>query len=300
MPPRWRDLPKIDFHAHVVLHERENTDLVVNRPERLLDEMNTHGIEAAVVLPINYPSYFPLRADEQADWVAANNDRQAALMHESGGRFLAFADVGVTEGYERAARLEAELVRAVERLGLRGIKVHPTNLKLAADDPRLLPAVDVAERYGLPLVFHSNPAARDRDFYGSAPSRVYRAMHGRNPSYVLAHLGGVAYLESLAGECHVGISGTILWLLELYGPSFCRALLRRIGVERVVFGSDVPIYAYEAYDDVFDALRLTTTEMELIAYGNARAPAPPPARRLRRGTSPPPSLPAEDTPPRHG
>jgi predicted TIM-barrel fold metal-dependent hydrolase len=269
MPPRWRDLPKIDLHVHVVLHEREGTDLVLNPPERQLARMDEQRVERAAVLPINYPTYFPLGEEEREHWVTANNDRQAALMEESQGRFLSFADVGVDDGCTQSGSLERELVRAVERRGLRGIKIHPTNLQIAVDDLRLLPALEVADRYGLPVVFHSNPAAQDLDFHGSAPSRVYRAIHSRDGSYVIAHLGGVAYLETLAGECYVDLSGTILWLWELHGPVFCRALLRRIGVERVLFGSDAPIYTYEAYNALFDALALTVAEMELIAHGNA-------------------------------
>lgn len=29
----WQEVTKIDFHAHVVLHEREDTDLKLNTPE---------------------------------------------------------------------------------------------------------------------------------------------------------------------------------------------------------------------------------------------------------------------------
>ena len=80
MSPRWEEVRKIDFHAHVVLHEREDTDLRLNTPEMMLRAMQENNVERAVILPINHPDYFPLSDDERKDWLRANNDRQAALM----------------------------------------------------------------------------------------------------------------------------------------------------------------------------------------------------------------------------
>jgi len=179
---RWRDVPKIDAHTHVVLHERPDTDLVLNTPDQMLAVMDEHRVEQAVVLPINYPAYFPLTEERQRDWLPANNDRQADLMRESAGRFVAFADCALTGTYADPQRATAEVDRAVGELGLRGVKIHPSNLGVPADDERLL---------------------------------------------------------------------------------------RVIGLDRVLFGTDYPIHPYEQYYAVLDRMRFTPTEVERIAYANA-------------------------------
>ena len=269
MSLRWKEARKIDFHAHVVLHEREDTDLRLNTPEMMLRAMQENNVERAVILPINHPDYFPLSDDERKDWLRANNDRQAALMRESGGRFIAFADCALAGPYNIVDRVVKELGRAVKELGLRGLKIHPSNLKVAADDPRLGPIVEAAGRLGTPILFHSNPTAYDPDFYGSAPARIHRLMYGRKQPYVIAHLGGISYLELLEGECYVEISGVLLDLCDLFGVEFCERLLRRIGLERVLFGTDYPIFPYERYFEVLDRMSFTDEEIEQIAYKNA-------------------------------
>ena len=269
MSLRWKEARKIDFHAHVVLHEREDTDLRLNTPEMMLRAMQENNVERAVILPINHPDYFPLSGDERKDWLRANNDRQAALMRESGGRFIAFADCALAGPYNIVDRVVKELGRAVKELGLRGLKIHPSNLKVAADDPRLGPIVEAAGRLGTPILFHSNPTAYDPDFYGSAPARIHRLMYGRKQPYVIAHLGGISYLELLEGECYVEISGALLGLCDLFGVEFCERLLRRIGLERVLFGTDYPIFPYERYFEVLDRMSFTDEEIEQIAYKNA-------------------------------
>jgi predicted TIM-barrel fold metal-dependent hydrolase len=67
MASQWKSIPKIDAHTHVILHQRENTDLSYNPPDAMRRVMDEHRVERAIVLPINYPDYFPLTGDERAD-----------------------------------------------------------------------------------------------------------------------------------------------------------------------------------------------------------------------------------------
>ena len=266
---RWRQARKIDAHVHVVLHERENTDLVFNPPDAMLRTMDEHNVESAVVLPINHPDYFLLDEVRRADWLRSNNDIQAELMRGSGDRFVSFADCRIDERYAQARALTEEARRAIGELGLRGVKIHPYNLNVEASDQRLEPAIDVAERRHVPIVFHANPSACVVAFHGSAPSRVYSAMHGKGECFAIAHLGGVSFLETLAGGGYVDVSGTLPWLADLYGVPFCERLLRRIGVDRVLFATDTPVHPYEAYYEVLDAMEFSEDEIERIAYANA-------------------------------
>lgn len=268
---KWREVPKIDFHTHIVLHERPESDLPLNLPDDMLATMDTHHVERAVILPINWSEYFPLTPDERTDWLAANNDRQAALAVSSGGRFVAYADLALGDVYtpQRAA---AELARAAGELGLRGLKIHPTDLGIPADDLRLVPVLRQAADLGLPVMVHSYPSDSGPSFDYSAPHRIARmAVTFPDVTWIIAHLGGVRFPDVIPIETYVDISGMLLGLCELYGVAFAERLLRRIGLERVLFGTDYPVFAYERYYEVLDQMHFTDDEIGQLAYRNAAA-----------------------------
>ena len=275
---RWRTVRKIDAHVHVVLHQRQESDLSFNPPEAMLRAMDDHNVERAIVVPINFPDYFPLRAAYDVDWLGANNELQAKISRDSNGRLVSFADCRIDGPYEDGHAVSEAMGRAVDVLGLDGLKIHAYNLDVEATDRRLEPWIDAAARFAVPIVFHANPSGGATAFHGCSPSKIYEAMHGRSHPFVIAHMGGVAFLEALAGGGYVDVSGTLLWLAELYGAAFCTRLVRRIGVDRILFATDFPIYPYEAYYRVLDAMELTDDEVERIAFANAE--------RMLRGRPP--------------
>ena len=266
---RWHEVVKVDFHAHVVLHERPESGLRLNRPEDMLAAMDVHNVERAVILPINWSEYFPLMADERADWLAANNNRQASLAAASGGRFVAYADLALGDVYS-PQRAAAELRRAAKELGLRGLKIHPTDLGIPADDLRLVPVVRQAADLSLPVIVHSYPSDSGPSFDYSAPQRIARmAVVFPDVTWIVAHLGGGRFMDVIPLETYVDISGMLLAVCDLYGVAFAERLLRRIGLERVLFVTDYPVFPYERYYEVLDRMRFNEEEIEQIAYRNA-------------------------------
>ena len=205
----------------------------------------------------------------------ANNDRQAALMRESERRLIAFADCGFSGSYGIPERAILELTRAVQKLGPRGLKIHPTNLKVPADDPRFFPVVKKAVELGLPIVIHSYPSASDPMFDSSAPARIFRLIWAVGldpedpPPFVIAHMGGVRFPETIVGGGYVDPSGTLFDICDLYGVEFAERLLRKIGLKRILFGTDYPIFPYKLYFEILDQMHSTATEIEQIAYKNA-------------------------------
>ncbi|HIC96105.1 TPA: hypothetical protein EYP12_05710, partial [Candidatus Bipolaricaulota bacterium] len=64
-------------------------------------------------------------------------------------------------------------------------------------------------------------------------------------------------MELLEGECYVDISGALLELSGLFGVDFCKRFLRRIGLNRVLFGTDYPIFPYERHFKVLDRMNFS-------------------------------------------
>jgi len=185
--------------------------------------------------------------DERADWLAA-------LAAASDGRFIAFADLALGDVYS-PRRAADELTRAAETLGL------------PADDLQLVPVLRRAAELGLPVTVHSCPV-----FDYSAPHRIVRmAAAFPDLTWIVAHMGGVRFMDLLPSEVYVDFSGTLLGRCDLYGIEFAERFLRRLGLGRVLFATDYPIFACERYYTVLDRMQFTEDETEQIAYRNAAA-----------------------------
>jgi predicted TIM-barrel fold metal-dependent hydrolase len=144
--------------------------------------------------------------------------------------------------------------------GAHGIKLHPPNQRFFPTDRRLWPVYERAQELGLPIIFHSGAFA-----LGPGPSdhghpRHFPEVLSAFPrlTVVMAHLafGDFAACADLARahdnvffDCCYVINGTEK------SPSLSDdeavAALRRVGCDRVMFGSDYPWF-----DPVLDAQRI--------------------------------------------
>ena len=161
---------------------------------------------------------------------------------------------------------EAELVRA-EALGLCGIKLHPDTQAVNMDDPRLMSVYEIAERRGLPVTIHCG----DYRYDYSHPRRLKRILH-EFPRLVVnaAHFGGWSIqdyaLEFLEDEgCFLDMSSSMRFL----GPRRTRELVHIYGCDRILFGSDFPMWRPAEELDKFTSLGFTEAEMEAMCWHNA-------------------------------
>lgn len=160
---------------------------------------------------------------------------------------------------------QAEIDRLIA-LGLRGIKLHPDFQAFQADDPRMDGAYALCAERGLPILFHAGDARYDF----SGPRRL-AAVLDRHPRLVMiaAHFGGYSEweesLELLAGRDLWFDTSSSLWKLE---PAKARAILRKHGAGRFLFGSDYPMWDQEGELRRLDVLGLSEAEREDILWNN--------------------------------
>lgn len=159
-----------------------------------------------------------------------------------------------------------ELERAAS-LGLAGIKLHPDTQAVDMDDPRLMRVYEIAERRGLPLIIHCG----DYRYYYSHPRRLKRILH-EFPNLVVdaAHFGGWSIqdwaLEFLEDErCFLDMSSSMRFL----GPRRTRELVYAYGCDRILFGSDFPMWEPASELEQFQALGFTEAELEAMCWHNA-------------------------------
>ena len=161
---------------------------------------------------------------------------------------------------------EAEIDRAVS-LGLRGIKLHPDTQAVNMDDPRLMRVYEIAEDRHLPLIIHCG----DYRYDYSHPRRLKRILHAF-PNLVVdaAHFGGWSIqdyaLEFLEDEhCLLDMSSS----MHSLGPRRTRELVYAYGPDRIMFGSDFPMWVPADEYAKFTSLGFTDDELEAMCWHNA-------------------------------
>ncbi len=176
---------------------------------------------------------------------------------------------------------EDELVAEIDlrrQQGARGIKLHPAAQRFYPNDRRLWPVYQRAQELGLPIIFHSGAFALGAQASDHAHPRHFPEVLSAFPrlTVVMAHLafGDFAACADLASaypnvffDCCYVINGTEN--RPALSDEEAAAALRRVGTERVMFGSDYPWF-----DPVLDAARirrlpLTDTEKRAVLHDNA-------------------------------
>jgi predicted TIM-barrel fold metal-dependent hydrolase len=194
----------------------------------LLAEMDATRVEQAMILPIAFN--LPFGDDLAERW------REAIVASDSSKRLLAGASV-----HPRDVR-KIERLEAFAEQGARVVKMHPTVQAFYPDEPDAMEIYEAAERLGMVIFFHGGragiePASRQ-------PFALPRHYEGAlaafpNLSFVLGHAGARDGEDML----ELGLRYENAWFgLHGQGITHLDTLIRRIGGERLLFGTDWPFY----------------------------------------------------------
>lgn len=214
----------------------------------LLARQAKAGIERCVVL---------CAATQPAQVIPANN--YAILLQKEYPNIIAFGTLhpAFTEWEKQLAHLKAA--------GIRGIKLHPDFQGFWLNDPRLLPMLEHAQDDFVFEVHIGDYLPPDQN-----PSCPYKAAALLDAfprlRLIAAHMGGYQHwsyaLEALAGrDVWLETSSTTPFI----NPELLGKLLAKHPRERVLFGSDYPLY--DPGDEAYRLQKMTgfsDTEMEEI------------------------------------
>lgn len=178
-----------------------------------------------------------------------------------------------------------DLRGAVEEIvshGLQGVKLHPDMQKFNVDDPAAYPMYELCTEYDLPILMHMG----DPRYVFSHPDRLLRVLRDfPTLTVVAAHMGSWANwdyaCERLAGFEHlyVDTSSSIATPEKEYGiephvtslsPAHAARLIRAWGADKVLFGSDYPMWSQADDLAAFFSLGLTPDENRAILSENAK------------------------------
>jgi predicted TIM-barrel fold metal-dependent hydrolase len=189
--------------------------------------------------------------------------------------------VGINVRYIETAEVGAEIDALVE-LGARGVKLIPPSMRLYANDELLFPVYERCEQLGLPITSQSGTGGGDPPTLGGdhfGRPRYWDDVLATFPrlNVTLAHLGH-GYEDDLVAltRRHENVrADTSLQLSGLGRPDRrsldeLAALIRSIGSDRVLFGTNYPFVDQARYAEVLAQLPLTPDELELVGSANAR------------------------------
>lgn len=195
--------------------------------------------------------------------VPSINEFIAKSVEESGGRF-----VGLGTLYPGSDCLEEDYNHLVS-LGLRGVKLHPDIQDFKLDDYRCLKIYELCERDGLPLLLHTG----DKRYDNSNPNRLIPILEIFTGLKVVgAHFGGWSIYEQAAEQLRgfenlwVDCSSSYYYLDK---PTI-RRLFDTYGEDRVLFGTDYPMWSPKAELETLFSLGLGDEALEKILSLNAK------------------------------
>ena len=196
--------------------------------------------------------------------VSAINRFISQSVQESGGRFTGMGTMHLeSESFERD-------LDELQSLGLVGVKLHPDIQEFCVDDPRAMKIFELCEDRGLPVCVHTG----DYRYDYSNPPRVRNVLEAfPKLTFIGAHFGGWSVWKEAARVLpdypNIIVDTSSTFYLHKEHPQWIKELIRVWGAERVMFGTDYPLWDQNNEIDYLLKLDLTEEEYQQIFWKTA-------------------------------
>jgi len=255
--------PVIDAHTHPMLDPEGQIVSEPHPPETYRALVRGSQVIRAAAITI--------ARSGDLERTMTRNDALLKLAVDSGGFFYPVCSVHPADGV--AAIEELDRVAAA---GAAWLKLHPNTQEFDVADPAVAPVVRKAAECGLPVLFDAYSP-----WDANQPGKfVNLAMAVPESRLILAHAHGPGFPQLLMYDILARYPewGRNVWIdTSAIGPMLAGGpfadqfvwVLRKIGVDRVIFGSDYPV------DDPLTGLRavaafgFTEEEQAAILHDNA-------------------------------
>jgi len=231
----------------------------------LLSEMDKNDISKSVVANVVVKPDFNPKA----------NDFTALKVKEFPERLLGFTFIN--PNYEDPA---GELERCAKTHGFNAVKINGSLQKFFPEDEKMIPVYEKAIELGVTIMSHCGPNVEN---FFKEPHEIKERQFSEPKSWVplierfpdlkliLAHFVGSTHyyddaLEVLGSFPHV-YTDTAMVMAKL-SPSEASNFIKKIGVHRVIFGTDYPGHDISNEIKMINGLDLTDEEKEMIFSKN--------------------------------
>ena len=208
----------IDFHVHIGSYFTSGEN---SSAERQMELMLKYGVEKAVLSNIN-----ALRSNCH-DFKGENN-KLAKYVSKFPDNLYGYAVINPLEG-KKAIN---EFRRSVEKLGMKGLKLHPWLQGFSCSDSEIMPVVEESIRLKVPILFHDGTPPYSTPLQIANLARMYP-----EATIILGHSG----LHDLWKNAIAGAEKYKNLYLCLCGPSTfaMERIINQVSIDRIVFGTDL-------------------------------------------------------------
>lgn len=194
--------------------------------------------------------------------VSSINRFIAECVKASGGKMTGFGTM-----HPESDNPEADFSELLE-LGLKGVKLHPDIQGFKIDDYRMLKIYELCEKHKIPVLMHCG----DKRYDNSNPNRIVPIMEIYTDLVMIgAHFGGYSVWEDAVPKLskyknfYIDTSSSLFEVT----PKKAREYIDAYGVERVMFGTDYPMWKPKEELERFMQIPLSEEERKAILYDNA-------------------------------
>jgi len=252
----------IDAHCHIypdkiALKASESTGNFYSIPMCLDGKISTlleHGEKAGI-------EHFVVQSVATTPkQVSSINNFIANAVAGSEGKFT-----GLGTLHPDSEDIEAD-VNEIISLGLKGVKLHPDIQQFKIDDYRMLKIYELCEGR-LPILMHTG----DHRYDYSNPNRLMPILDiYKNLTVIGAHFGGWSIWEEATEKLSKYEKFYVDCSSSLYAMTSEKAkeLIVSYGTNRVLFGTDYPMWTPEEEIERFMQIELTEKEREDILFSN--------------------------------
>lgn len=176
--------------------------------------------------------------------------------------------VGLGTLHQDSSTMKQDVEHIIE-LGLKGVKLHPDIQNFKIDDEKYFEMYELLSKHNLPLLMHTG----DYRYDNTNPNRVIPLLK-TFPKLTLigAHFGGWSiYDEASKQLCsfenfYVDCSSSFYYIK----PSVAVEIIKRYGTDKVLFGSDYPMWKPEEELNYFLGLNFSREDNEKMLSQNAQ------------------------------
>ena len=239
-------------------------------PEARLEPMDRMGVEIQGLATFVSEYFYWAPATAAAESARIQNDHLAAVAEAHPDRFALF---GATVPLQDVDLAIAEMDRAVDELGFKGLQIGGTVDGHNLDEPRFRPFWAAVEAKGIPVILHPNgypESQRFSDYFlvncvgnpletmVAATRMIFSGLFEEHPGIKLVLLHGGGYLPFYASrsdhtwevrpETRVAIPDRppsdymkmLYYDTMVFQPLYLRHLIEVVGSDRVMLGTDYP------------------------------------------------------------
>lgn len=202
----------IDAHCHVGKGFEKEL-----QPEVLISIMNKNGVQKAIICPIE--QYIAVYNDEGNEYILEQ-------VRKYTGRLIGFASVNPWYMQKSTDMLKIYLEK-----GMKGLKLNPKLQGFQLNSSLVKPLVKVAEEYRIPIYFHTGT------LINSEPFQLRElALEFPRVNFIMGHSGNTDFWTDVS----YSVKGVKNVYLETSHNLDIAGLIEAVGMDRVIFGSNMP------------------------------------------------------------